>query len=301
MKLTKGSSIMLAGLLAVIGGTAQAAEQGASPMGKMTEVVTANSFDKKWGFSLGVKVWMNQWDLPLELGGSDEPEDKSGSYILQFESDSEVTYIPAAMVRYRNFFIGGSYLPETDYDFTAQIENDGILWDPSGDRKEWDLNIGYFITPNLAVSLGYKRLERDIVLIAQDLNDNSPLTADYPLDAHAPIIGLAASLPVGKNFNFYGNLAYGWLSGDSNYHDHADQGKFNDFDLDGNYYLGELGLNYVIPLQRVVSAVTINAGYRFQRLEMKFDSVVDEAQRWGSSGDQNDSTSGFILGITAMF
>jgi len=54
-----------------------------------------------------------------------------------------------------------------------------------------------------------------------------------------------------------------------------------------------LGINYVVPLtQKMVSAVIINLGYRFQRLDLDYGYAA---------GDLNDTTSGFNLGVTAPF
>lgn len=93
---------------------------------------------------------------------------------------------------------------------------------------------------------------------------------------NAPILGLSTVFPVKGKLNLYNNFAYGWIGGDA----------------DGNYYLGEVGLNYVIPLTKVVSAIIINLGYRWQRLDLDYNY---------SAGDQNDTTSGFNLGVTAPF
>ncbi len=100
--------------------------------------------------------------------------------------------------------------------------------------------------------------------------------ATFDESFHAPILGLAASVPISEKFGFYGNLAYGWINGDA----------------DGNYYLGELGLNYRIPIKKISSAIAVHAGYRFQRLELDFDTTT---------GDQSDTLSGFIFGVNVFF
>jgi opacity protein-like surface antigen len=281
--------------------TVQAQDERGTPTGKMQPLLELDQKDKDWKIMFGVKAWSNEWDLPIELRAYDKTR------ILEFESDAALTSIPALLVWYRKFFIGGSYLLDTDYDFTPQqfrnwsrSEDDQFFGytydiDISGSRKEWDLNIGYSLTPNIAVSLGYKSLERDLSLTLADSGDSDNyLRANYPLSVKAPIIGISASAPVGDKFNLYGNLAYGWLSGEASYETTTDT---NDLDVDGTYVLGELGFGYVIPLQHtIVSAVTINAGYRFQRLDMTLSG-----KDWGDSGDQHDSTAGFVLGASAFF
>ena len=252
-----GVCLLAVGML----GNAHAADQGAEPMGKMRTILESNYFDKDWGYSLGLKAWVNEWSLPVE-----NHIDNKTRFINQFESDPELTFVPAGMVRYRNFFIGGSFLPEKNYNFTQQTigtgRADDIAWSikPSGSRKEWDLNIGYFVSPNLAISIGYKKMERNLT----NTYSSGAWTGieDYPLSAHGPIIGLSAALPISSHLNFYGNLAYGWLSGDASQTSVSGLGPYEyEFDLDGNYYFGELGLNYVIPLQKCFSAVAITAGF----------------------------------------
>ncbi len=172
----KKLGLILACLMLLIATAAHADnDQGAQPMGKMETFFKSNHFGKDLGFSLGVKTWLCEWSLPVEMASA---LDQNGSpiitdtQILQFESDTELTFIPTFMVRYRNFFIGGTYLPEKAFDFTSQNHTFSLTADPeleganlalpteltvSGERREWDLNIGYFITSNFAVSLGYKR------------------------------------------------------------------------------------------------------------------------------------------------
>jgi len=280
--------LILACLAMLIGiGTAAHAsdmDQGAQPLGKMQTILKSNHFGKDWGFALGIKTWVNTWSLPVKLLMKYDDESwvkEEDRNIVQFESDTEMAFIPTFMVRYKNFFVGGSYFPETEYDFSEQNWGptiNGILLDdttfkPSGERKEWDLNCGYFLNQNFAVSLGYKKLDRSYTSIIKRDNEDD-ISYPFSKSINAPIVGVAASVPIGKKFSFSGNLAYGWVNGDE----------------DGNYYLAELGLNYIIPMKKVVSGIIINAGYRFQRLDL--DSSV---------GDMNDSTSGFVFGANIHF
>ena len=279
-------------LLIGIGTAAHASDvdQGAQPLGKMQTFFKSNHFGKDWGFGLGVKAWANDWSLPLEVKSS--PTTTTTTSIVQFDSDMEIAFIPTGLIRYKNFFIGGGYMPGTDYDFNQQTVNGTTISQVNGEREEWDLNIGYFLTPNLAVTLGYKNIEREL-----NLHEGATTDVSYPLSADAPIIGIAASLPINEKFSFYGNFAYGLLNGDAQY---ITLGDTTNMDLDGNYYLAELGFNYVIPIKKVVSGITISLGYRFQRLDMEMTDTVGGAWN-GSAGDQNDTTSGITFGVSASF
>jgi hypothetical protein len=300
MKAVKTILILVCVVLVGMCVKVKAADEGAAPTGKMQVLLESDQKNRDWKVMFGVKAWANEWDVPVEFRAIDK------TYILEFESDSAVTPIPALLVWYRNFFIGGSYLLDTDYDFTPQrlawwyiddgeVINNFTDLDVSGSRKEWDVNIGYFITPNIAVSLGYKSLERELTTTWTGVTDSTSFsTLNYPLSVKAPIVGISASAPIKDKFNLYGNLAYGWLSGDATY---EGTDFTNNLDVDGNYVFGELGFGYTVPLQKkFASAVTINAGYRFQRLDMTLNGG-----RWGDSGDQHDSTAGFILGVGATY
>jgi hypothetical protein len=309
MKAVKTIFVLVCVMMVGICVKVQAADEGATPTGKIQPLLEVDSKEREWKIMYGLKAWANEWSLPLELGVGDKTQ------IFEFESDTAITPIPAFLATYRNFFIGGSYLLDTDYDFpsqqyrTAYINDNGERayiedwdFDVFGSRKEWDVNIGYFITPNIAISLGYKNLEREVAWTFTYVDDSTyTFKSTYPLSVSAPIIGISASAPVSDKFNLYGNLAYGWLSGDASYNYlFENERETTNLDVDGNYLLGELGFGYVIPLkQKFASAVTINAGYRFQRLNMTFSG--GGTRQWGKSGDQHDSTAGFILGVGATY
>ena len=153
--------------------------------------------------------------------------------------------------------------------------------DISAERTEWDLNLGYMLTPNIALSIGYKSLSRSYEsqasLTVAGYEDQYLDVAPLDESLSAPILGLSAVLPIKGKLNLYSNFAYGFINGDA----------------DGYYYLGEMGINYVFPLtQKVVSAVILNLGYRFQRVDLDYNYPA---------GGQNDITSGFNLGVTAPF
>lgn len=250
----------------------------------------ANHFGKDFGVSVGLKFWSNQWDSPFELealAGSTQ-----ASSIYTFESKTEVAAIPTFLVRYRNFFVGGSYLPEIEYNFDTQVLefNGQSLADLSAEREEWDLNLGYFITPNLALSVGYKDLTRTL-FFSGDIN------IEDKWEISVPIIGLAAAAPVGLGLNLYGNFAYGQAEVDELF------GRLP-LELEGDYYFGEVGLSYSVPLEGRIAALTLSAGYRFQRLDLHYTSIGangNDPFPLGSSGDLNDSTHGVVFNLSATF
>ena len=295
MKCARIGVWLLGIMLSGHGMTIQAAESEppASPVNKLQAVVQSNHFGKDWSFALGLKTWFNEWDLPVAYF-AEGPGGRESNLILRIQSEDEWSFIPAFTVRYRNFFLGGSYLPSTEYSFEPVIQQGRIMYrggvgvnmgehkfDYTADRQELDLNLGYLVTPHLALSVGYKYIERDIqadsYFRSYLTNTVSYLNWEDNVASHVPIIGGAASLPLTDRFNFTGTLAFGLLFGDAD---------------GGEYYLGEVGLSYTLPMEQYVSALTVSAGYRYQLLDI--DS--DKAQTSNS-----DSTSGFTVGLQASF
>ncbi len=277
---------ILAGIIGLVLGSGLA---HAAPTESGT-VWVANHFGKDFGVSVGIKFWSNQWDSPFELEGL--VGSTEASTIYTFESKTEVAGIPTFLVRYRNFFLGGSYLPETEYNFDTQVLDFSgrVLADLKAEREEWDLNLGYFITPNLALSVGYKDLTRTLFF-------SGDITVEDQWEISVPIIGLAAAAPVGLGLNLYGNLAYGQAEVDELF------GRLP-LELEGDYYFGEVGLSYSVPLDGSLSAFTVSAGYRFQRLDLHYTSIGANANDpfpLGSSGDLNDSTHGVVFNLSATF
>jgi len=168
-----------------------------APTQSFLSSVSDTHFEKDFSASVGVKMWMNQWNLPATVS----PEDNGQKLTMSFTSGTETTLIPVVSVRTKNWFVSGSYFTKTEYGFAKQSldfpfyipfdgttnfideidENgDGVEddWeevevnDPvmlkypldilvKNDRTEWDINVGYYLHKYLLVTAGYKRIERD--------------------------------------------------------------------------------------------------------------------------------------------
>ena len=155
------------------------------------------------------------------------------------EANKETTVTPVASVRYKNFFLSGSYMLNKDFDFPLPNY-------PRTERKEYDINLGYFIVPGLAASVGYKNVKYD--------------TSDggYRWEAKGPTLGLSGSAPVSPYASLYGNFAYGWPK----LHDDF---AFND--KNGKYLLSELGLAFPLgALTPSMNGFVATVGYRYQRI-----------------------------------
>lgn len=235
-------------------------------------------FEKDFSASVGVKMWMNQWNLPDAIIG-----DNHQKFIMSYTSGTETTLIPVLSVRTKNWLVSGSYFTKTEYGFEKQSIG---LATSSGNtvlgimlkekRTEWDINIGYYLHKYLLVTAGHKGIER-IVDVTGELSGRTGTAPSITLKSSGPTLGIAGAVPLQGRFGLYGNFAYGRLGNDDR--DPAD------------YYLGDMGIFYSFKFTKVVDAAMVSLGYRFQSLYYK---GVNELE-------MRDGTEGFALSLNVTF
>jgi hypothetical protein len=205
--------------------------------------------------SVGLRGWQTEWDTfsyHVDTGNGN-------SVVVQAPAEDKFVLLPVLSVRWRDFTGSLSLYPSTDHDFV----NGG-----RGTRKEFDLNLGYFVTPGVALTLGYKKIEQ----------------ADGPnvYALSGPVAGVSGTAPLGRDFALYGSFGMGWMKSTG-----SSTVKF-----DADYRLSELGIAYTVPTGGFVRAVTLTAGYRTQ--------VLTSKEALGNQ-DGRDLTQGFTLGAIATF
>ena len=174
--------------------------------------------------TVGLRLWRTEWTSWFT-------DDR------YLKADTELAVIPLVSLRYKEFLVSGSYMTSTDFKFSS---------DYTPERREYDINFGYFILPSLAATVGYKNVSYD-----------SP--DGYDWEAKGWTIGLSGSAPVAPWMSLYGNLAYGRPKVSDN------SGVFNS--SRGRYLLTEFGLAF--PLGQVEPSLRgflVTAGYRYQRI-----------------------------------
>lgn len=249
---------------------------------------------KNWTFVVGYKAWLNTWQTAYPYSGQ-----YYGSHIVETTSGNEFAHIPNASIKYKDFFISGSYFPEISYDFPkfsyianypAAPAGVGTITETvsgSAKRSEWDAQIGYFILSSpIAVTLGYKNVTQKYTTTYTSPGIiYTPATDESKTEYKGPLLGLSGSYPVGAGFNFYGGLAYGWLDV------YYDGTKSDD---SATYFLADLGVLYK-PFEKL--PISLSAGYRIQDIDTKVKAT--------SSGDfentATDITKGFVFGINIIF
>jgi len=288
---------------------------------QVSTLFDVESHDKNFTAIIGVKSWFNKWDFPLELPANQQ--------ILHYKSETETTWIPVLSFKYKNLFVSGSFsfkkgfatqtidllFPNLSNQEEPSIyfvdDNQGLLGvsgeasvkipvpvSLSGERSEWDINVGYYLLPTLAVTAGYKRIKRQVSMDIQDdfsltLFNQAGQTATVDVNklkqellaekkTDGLMLSIASVVPLQDRFGLYGSFAYGWL-----------KTKSGGESVDSKYKLGELGLLYSHRFDRMpaLNAASAYLGYRFQFLNDDF-SVGNGA---------TDSTEGFVLGVNIVF
>lgn len=203
------------------------------------------------GVSLGLKAWNTQWTT-FGYGLGDQ--------LIQVPSKDRVVWMPQLTVRYRDFVGSVSGYAPIRYD-----RDDG----PGDTRKEFDANVGYLVLPNLAATLGYKKVGQR----------NGP--TNYELGG--PVAGLSASAVLSGPWSLYGSFGLGKLKATA---------SANVRNYTARYWLTEAGLSYNLVVERWVRAVTFTAGYRNQ--------VFDSKDLTGGQ-EGRDLTHGLTLGVVTTF
>lgn len=214
----------------------------------------AQAQEADFGLAVGLKVWNTQWTT----FGYDS--NAGGQQVLkQVPAKDETVLIPQLSARYRSVVASLSRYQPTDHDFVAGGANR---------RKELDVNVGYLVTPAVALTLGYKKVGQS------DGTDNYELAG--------AVFGASATAPLGSGFALYGSFGIGRMKDTA-----ASTVKF-----DADYRLTELGLAYSLPLDRWLKTLTFTAGWRTQVLSSK-EALGDQ--------DGRDLTQGLAFAMLASF
>lgn len=206
--------------------------------------------------SVGARAWYTEWTTFSYFVDENTGENLA---LTEISASNKLAILPIISVRYGDFLGSVSGFPSTRFSF-----DDG----GSGTREEFDANVGYFVMPGLALTLGYKK-------VSQSDGPNRYRPA-------GPVVGVSANAPLDGAWSLYGSLGVGRLK--------TPGGDKIDFEAD--YRLTELGLAYTLNGNRMPRIWTFTAGYRIQVMSSK-DAFVAQ--------DGRDTTQGFTLGAMATF
>ncbi len=303
-------------------------EKQTSRLYSVSEDTKASASDSNdFSISLGTKFWVNNWatgQLTPGYSSSDNISSfisSSGSVGVQsaLPVGEQVASIPFGSVRYKDFFVTGSYYTPTSFGITQQTQVDfnfpqllGISDKEtfSGDvkRSEWDVSLGWLVFPNIALTAGYKEINMDINYlinhaVAYSSTPYAPLnqTLVAKNTIHGPTLGLAGSIPIGRywfgTLGLYGSYAHGFMTSAVKYS--VSGVSQNSASADTDYDALEGGVTYtfgdeVLPAFLPMFKSSMFAGYRMQRVSVTgaygpFDTGTAEI------------TQGFTTGVNLIY
>jgi hypothetical protein len=209
---------------------------------------------KNWHVTLSGKLWANNWN-----GWTNTTSSGTTSIVA-----SGVPVIGGVTVRYKNYFISGNFSPSTTYDFSAYTGEGKYK------RREFDINGGYYIVPQVALAIGYKEV---------DMEYSANSTWKYKFG----IIGVNGASQINDTKAFmYGNGAFGIGKVTSTYPPFAGYGAGNP-----TYESMEAGFGFTLAKNLIGTL-----GYKYQQISLSFS---------GSPAKARDITTGYILGVAYTF
>lgn len=229
----------------------------------------AQAQESNFGLNFGTKVWVADWSTWFIHRVPGDPE-----YIVQESAKTKAMVIPQLSFRYRDFIGSVSGAVNSTHSFEE-------FGGPAEyKRREADANFGYYITPGLAATLGYKKFDQI----------DSAGVKIYQVSG--PTVGVSAASSLAGGFSVYGALGVGVLS------------IKGSEDVSADYSLSEVGLAYTLPLGRFVKAINLNLGYRMQVIKAKgmtLSSDYGNAAAPVIKQDARDTTQGFTLAAVVAF
>lgn len=184
--------------------------------------------------TIGVRFWRVDWSTWFQTAVPN-----TNVRLAEYRNgDFETTITPVASLRYRDFLLSGSAMASRDFSFP----NVSYQFD----RREYDVNLGYFLAPGLIASLGYKNVK-------YETSDG-----EYTWNLKGVTVGMSGSAPLAPWASLYGNVAYGRPK-------LKDNAVFND--VRAKYLLTEVGLAFPLAhMNDSMRGFVVTAGYRYQRI-----------------------------------
>jgi hypothetical protein len=229
---------------------------------------TAQAQESDFTMTFGTKVWVAEWSTWFL-----DENTNNDQVINQKSAKAKAIVIPQLGFRYKDFVGSVSGSIASKHEFTQP----GVTAEFK--RRELDVNFGYYITPGLAASLGYKKF------------DQIDAAGNKVYQVSGPTIGVSAASPLSGGFSVYGALGLGAL-----------RIKSAPANVSADYSLSEVGLGYTVPLGRFVKSMNLSAGYRTQVIKARGIELADTTGTVGSvKQDARDVTQGFTLGAVFAF
>ncbi|MET0855684.1 MAG: hypothetical protein ABWY27_02940 [Telluria sp.] len=268
-------------------------------LGQVPMALAQDSVASQTQVSIGVKVWQSSWlsYLPgVYTGVTPAGTPGLADIVDAIEGSREIDVLPTIGVRYRDYLVSASFARFSG-DFQA-LHSSTVC--PCGQniltsrvdhisRKESDLALGYFVTPNVAVSVGYKHATEERTTQLGITGTTNPALSNR---VRGVLLGAAASFAIEGRWRFYGNLGYGPGKVRTEFADPT----IARIDANGRYLISEIGINYSLPFTNALMKGTIaGLGYRSQSFRTKSEGPAFRDRR-----DFRDVKDGVVLSFNVI-
>lgn len=245
-----------------------------------TAAYAQESGDSRISYTVGLRVWNAAWSagMPTPYAATTPGGAPTRSESLDDVHGSRRTEaFPSLAVRKDRFVVSASYARfstdfHTPYSSVPGPGGTNVTTPRTDhlDRKESDLTAGYFVTPNVAVSLGFKFAKEgrtSTIVGGQTLVDNT---------ARALLLGASAAFPIQGNLAFTGQIAYGPGRIKSEFGDPS----LPDTTNTARYLISEIGVSYALGIKNAyVRGASIGLGYRTQQVRTKTNGISQQGGR----------------------
>ncbi|WP_342113430.1 hypothetical protein [Pseudoduganella sp. OTU4001] len=260
-----------------------------------TAAIADDASDSSPQFSVGLKAWNATWGTALPTlytvatpAGTIHVSESLDSA----EGSSKTSAYPSFAVKKDRFLVSASFARFSN-DFlspnTSVIAPNGMNVSTSRSdhikRRESDFTAGYYVMPNIVVSLGYKHATEDRTSTLSLGGGTVPLLKNR---ARGLLLGAAANFSIMDRLSLSNQIAYGPARIKVSL---ADQ-SFPDDTVSARYMIYEIGLNYALPTG-IGRGTAIGLGYRSQLVR------TDSAGPANMNGRRyRDAREGFLLSMT---
>jgi hypothetical protein len=248
-----------------------------------TAVHAQEAGESRASYTLGLRVWNAAWSagMPTLYTGA-----TPGGVPVVTESLDDVPgkrrteAFPSLAVRKDKFVVSASYAKfstdfQTPYSSFPGPNGVNVITPRTDhlDRKESDLTAGYFVTPNVALSLGFKYAEEGRTSTAGLSSGTRPVVDNT---ARALLLGASAAFPIQGSLLFTGQIAYGPARIKSDYADNA----ISDSTNTARYLISEIGVSYALGIKSsYIRGASVGLGYRTQQVRTKTNGASQQGGR----------------------
>jgi hypothetical protein len=233
-----------------------------------------------WSVNVGVRMWNNEWDansFPYSYSSNPYATGNTSPVLRQTVAhtrDTEIMTIPMVSARYGDWALTATSTLPRAFNLQEPGTSNRVV------RHESDVSVAYYLTPQVSVGTGYKRIAWQNIRIA------------------GPVVSLGLAAPLQHGMTFYGGAGLGHLRT----HSLTEGTHFG-----VSYFIGEVGVSYALGnLSSKLDNLTALLAFRDQKVTAhgvplnQTDGTGGGTQPYATT-DVTDLTSGLVLGLTARF